>query len=166
MRRALVLLTLAMSAAFVSSALAASPTCVAPPGAGAVDQYCEVVPGAGGPSTPARGGKLRPVPAPAPNGISPGTTRRLAEQGGQLGVAAAQALGATPPRVRPRHKAARDPRSVPKSSGNLLRALGNDIGGGPTVGSGLIWALLLIAIALSAAAWVRYRRRSPGARES
>ncbi len=60
MRQALSALVLLALMAFAPSARAASPTCIAPPGTAAVEQYCENLPGAAGPERPKGGSAQRP----------------------------------------------------------------------------------------------------------
>ena len=168
------LLLCACALAFlVASPAQAAPKCQAPPGTGAVDQYCEVVPGAAGPKSTGLGGRGRAPRAPAPGGIPGGTSRALA--GGQPDGGVARVLGAPQSaagRAAAKPKTGRDGKgkardaAEPASGGNVLGAVGKAIENGPQIGGGFSWALILIALAMAAVAWFAYRRRGSAGEEA
>lgn len=130
-------------------ASAADPTCQAPPGTAAIDQYCENVPPPTGGSGAGHGGS-----APTQSAVPARTARQLAKHG--AGALLALAGGST-------H--ARDTGRQPAAPGSPLGSVGASLTRGDTIGSGLVWVLLAIALALGGAAWLRFRRRSPPTRD-
>jgi len=143
---------------------ASAQSCEAPPGTGAVDQYCETIPRADGDEGASNPGSTRsrdPLPA---------STRRALRSGGSE----AQALGELlegPPGERRRGDAGRrgaedgrggaglsptteEPSSDPFSA--LTASLGQ---GGETVGGAFVWILVALALLMLSLAWLRFRRR-------
>lgn len=157
MVRRLVLLAFAL-ALLAAAPAAAQRTCIAPPGTAAIDQYCEVVPDAGGD----RGSTdLRP-----PVAIPQETAEQLARSGGQ-GEALLRQLGQDPakPRGAGRRPSGPADSSDPGPSApsdNPLDAVSSALSSGPTVSSGFIVALLAVTLLVLSWGWIAYRRRTGG----
>lgn len=152
MKRFVCLLLVALACTWATAARASSSTCQAPPGSGAVDQYCEVIPGAKGPTSPATG---QSPGAPAPGGI-PGAVEKRFAHTGPSGAAAGRALGARPGEGgKPRSGRGGSPqehrRSLPVQHrvppvqhrvppvappGGVLNAVGKAVTNGPQTGLG------------------------------
>ena len=164
-----------------SGASATADNCNAPPGTSGIDQYCEVLPGAGG----TNGTHHKKKPA---THVSPQVTKDLQRQGSagaailQLTQQSGAATVTTPPKVttvkrhKTRHKkkaAATTPSSsntTPPSSNtdNTTRsapandpvsAVGNAVSVGSGVGAGFVWVMVGIGLVFGAMTWISYRRR-------
>lgn len=158
-------------------ASASTTNCVAPPGTAAIEEYCETVPSAtGNPSGGAR----------APHPLSGSTQAALRSQGAD-GKALAGLLrsdGSAPAGgassssassssssssggggagggggAKSRGGVADTSASQDEPSSNPLRAVTSAVQAGPTLGGGLVWALLAITALILAAAWLRLRAR-------
>lgn len=143
---------------------ASAQSCEAPPGTGAVDQYCETIPDAGGDRGASDPGPTRsrePLPA---------STRQALRSGGSE----AQALGELlegPSGERPgsdagrrgdneRGRAGLSTRRVEEPSGDPFSALTASIGqGDETVGGAFVWILVALTLLVLSLAWLRFRRR-------
>ena len=144
----------------MTAAPAQAQQCVAPPGTGAIDEYCETVPTASGDrgsGDPQRAG----VPLPG---------RTVAElERSQDGQALNRVLKQDPAsRAERRAKgeelpAAPAPRSgqpVPREpESNPFSAVQEAIAGGPSTGPLLGLTLFLITLVMLGGAWLAYRRR-------
>jgi hypothetical protein len=175
-------LTAIVLALIPAAASAAGTNCQAPAGTSGIDQYCEVLPGAGGSGSSGHHKKKAASP------VSPKTTRDLEHQGtaGAAILALTQSGGApaatqTPPpaaktKTHKRHKAAattpsnsQTPPSAPKPSvagpkgpapGNdPFSAVGNSVSVGSAMSAGFVWVLVGIALILGAMTWLSYRTR-------
>lgn len=153
---------LAIIGALVATLLAAAPahaqTCEAPPGTGAIDQYCETIPGAKGDRSSLGGGQGREPAA----GRS--TDQALADAG-RDGRAVLALPGGAPPGGPPPERASQSPEgrsgdaaARKQPSDNPLDAIASSIGSGPTVGGWFLWLLIASGLAMAALAWIRYRR--------
>jgi hypothetical protein len=157
-----------ISPLFSGVALGAAPNCQAPPGTSGIDQYCETIPsstgshGAGGHggsggaidrstqrALSAHGKAGKAILDLTASGGAPSGTQKKSASGHSAGSA-----GGTSP------KGSSDTGSAPRStSNNPLSAIGSAVDSGASAGPAFVWLLIGIAIALSAAAWVGYRRR-------
>ena len=175
-------LTAILLALLPAATSVASTNCQAPAGTSGIDQYCEVLPGAGGSGSSGHHKKKAASP------VSPKTTQTLQHQGeaGAAILALTQSGGApaaaqTPPpaaktKTHRRHKAAatvpnnsQTPPSVPKPSvagpkgpapGNdPFSAVGNSVSVGSAMSAGFVWVLVGIALILGAMTWLSYRSR-------
>jgi hypothetical protein len=170
MRRVLIGLAALMIVALLPAAAHAT-TCVGPPGLGAVDQYCELVPASGGHTGSGTSSKKKTIPA---------TTRTQLQQAGRDGqgvLALAQTTPAAATRKKPKtstrqsrstrstttptrstttptRSTARTP-SVPSSG--TLDVVHSALLDGPTVSLLLPWALLALTLAGGALAFRRRR---------
>lgn len=143
-------------AALVLATPAQAQRCDAPAGTGAVDQYCEVVPGDRGDRDPGPGG--------GPT-IDEPTAAGLAGQG-EDGAALARSLGRDPAGLEPRTPKNKDSDAVTLPdvpSSNPFSSVTRAIGGDATLGSVFFWALFGIVLAMLGWAWVAYRRDSTSA---
>ncbi len=183
MGRALSALVLLALMAFAPSARAASPTCIAPPGTAAVEQYCENLPGAAGPERPRGGSAQRPRGGSAqrPRGGSAQRPRGGSASGGVPSSAPVvidrrtgrprrpselESARATVGAKRPSQRS-RDPRPVSLSSrglsapsGSVVKATRNVLGNGGEGSPALLWILVAIAVAMGAVAAWRHRTGS------
>lgn len=153
---------------------AAPPSCQAPPGTSAIDQYCETIPGASGDRgsrSSQRGQSLRQV---VPAGVV-GQLRRGGPAGqailnlpatvastnasAQKGASAQGPVGAETQRQGggPRTRA-QEPAAPGARSDNPLDAIRSAASSGTSAGSGLAWVLVALGVAMAGLAWVRYRR--------
>ena len=125
--------------------------CRAPPGQGAVDQYCEVIPAAGG-SVPAD---------PQANGgadLSRSTLAALRRAGPDgLAIIAVAEDSSAPRSGREQGSATRVGAASPPSG--LVGAAVASFSQAATGGGWLPWALLLAAVVAVSAAWASNRRR-------
>jgi hypothetical protein len=148
-----------------TSAAIAAP-CSAPPGTAALDQYCEVVPSAGGTGHNTSHGKAEAVSPPVQDAIDSlpaSQARELAQTMDRLGPAAAK-------EVSPRPRAGihgtgpgvdrGEPRVPAEPSGNPLSAAARAVTGGPTSGPVFPWVLISVWAMLAGVSWVRYRGRT------
>jgi hypothetical protein len=167
--------------ALVPAAASATTNCQAPAGTSGIDQYCEVLPGAGGSGS---SGHHKKKASP----VSPNTTQTLEHQGSagaailaltQSGGAPAAQTPAPAPKAKThkRNKTAvvvkpnnsQTPPSGPKPSvagpkgpapGNdPISAVGNSVSVGSAMSAGFIWVLVGIALILGAMTWLSYRSR-------
>jgi len=164
-----------------SAASASADNCNAPPGTSGIDQYCEVLPGAGGTNGTHHKKK-------AATHVSPQVTQDLQRQG-SAGAAilqlAQQSGAATQPAPKPvattkRHKTHHHQKTsatvttpsnsqTPPSSGdqttrsapanNPVAAVGDAVSVGSGVGAGFVWLLVGIGLVFGGMAWISYRRR-------
>jgi hypothetical protein len=141
---------------------ASAQRCVAPPGTAAVDQYCETVPTAGGDRDSS--GPRAPVTP-----VAPSTSAALA-RAGKDGEALNRALGQQPGKASQGVKGTRrdgaasgsgsGSAAIPSApSDNPLTAVRQSLASGDTIGSGFVWALLLVTIGVLTFAWIGFRRR-------
>jgi hypothetical protein len=162
-----------------SAASAAGDNCNAPPGTSGIDQYCEVLPGAGG-----TGGSHHKKQT---SHVSPKVTQTLQHQG-SAGAAilqlAQQSGAATQPATKPdaskqhktRHHHKTSATTVPSNSttppapkadtttrsapaNDPVSAVGNAVSVGSGVGAGFVWLLVGIGLVFGGMAWMSYRRR-------
>ena len=163
MRRRLTVLSVVVALVALLAGTAHATSCVGPPGLGAVDQYCEVVPTSGGHA----GGGTKHTSKPLPT-----ATRLQLQQAGSDGqgvLALAQTAPATAPKKHATSKKkARNPAPASGStpvatptpvvaSSGALDAVGHAVVDGPAVGRWLPFALLALALGAGALA---LRRRS------
>ena len=146
------LLVLVFALALLPAATAsAQRTCVAPPGTAAIDQYCEVVPDAGGD----RGSNDPRPPATLPQE----TADRLAGSG--QGQALLRQLGQDPAKPKGAKRARTEAAPAPDApSSNPLDAVSSALSSGPTVSSGFVVALLAVTLLVLSWGWIAYRRRT------
>jgi hypothetical protein len=167
--------------ALPSVASAAGVNCQAPAGTSGIDQYCEVLPGAGGNGTSGHHKKKH---------VSSQTTQKLQSQGSdgaailQLTESSGSASAQTPPvtttvkKHKTHHKkksAATTPSTSsgtptkptapatsagPSPGNDPFSAVGNSFNVGSGVDSGFVWVLVGIGLVLVAMAWLNYRTRS------
>jgi hypothetical protein len=153
--------------------------CEEPPGRSGLDQYCESVPGATGDRSPGAG-------AGSGRDVSPSTRQRLERSGaaGQalLGViggpsdgdeeSAADGDGGGKSSRRQRDADGKSSRgssgsgnqkAADEPSNDVLSAVRSAADSGASAGPVFIWALVVVALLMVGAAWVRYRARG-GAR--
>ena len=169
-----------------ASASAAPVNCQAPAGTSGIDQYCEVLPGAGGNGTNHKKKKQH---------VAPSVTKKLQSQG-DAGAAilqltessgAANAQTATPPapvkQHNTRHKkkqAASTPsgstttqttpakpvapaaRPEPAPADDPFSAVGNSFSTSTGLSGGFVWVLVGIGLVFAAMAWISYRGRTRG----
>ena len=146
MRRALLI---AFVTAAATAPAAEAQLCVAPPGTAAIDEYCELVPGAGG-DRPSRGAGLgvRDLPAGALRDLAgAGDDGRLLASA--LGKPSPDAVGAASPDPSPRRPSEADR--------DLFGAVVQGAGSGPLAGGGFV--ALLLTLAAGIAGWSRLERR-------
>jgi hypothetical protein len=158
LRRIAALLVLT-SALVAPAGAGAQASCEAPPGTGAIDQYCETIPQAQGPGAagdPSSTRAPRPLPASTLRALRGGgdDARALAESlagpaGSDRAGKGSEKAGAAPA-VQP--PSSEDPSSDPFSA--IKAAAGS--GGG--VGAGFVWVLIALTLLMLAAAWLRFRR--------
>jgi cobalamin biosynthesis Mg chelatase CobN len=170
-----------------SAASAANVNCQAPAGTSGIDQYCEVLPGAGGNGTTGHHKKKH---------VSSQTTQTLQKQGsaGQAILALTEASGSatgettapattsTPAKHKAHHKKQSSSTATPtttstgtqtptktttqaKSEGpspsnDPFSAVGNSFSVGSGVGGSFVWVLVGIGLVLVAMAWLQYRTRN------
>lgn len=154
---------------------AVAQECQGPPGASAVQQYCESIPAAGGTTRPPRGSATASADGSSGSGAStaqsslPQDVRRQlgASEAGQAVVglvesadAASPDGGATPGggKSDAGEKATSSP-AADAPSGSPLRAVSSSIESGQTIGDGFLWALALITVAAIGGSWLAYRSR-------
>lgn len=160
-----------------TAAPAVSQECKGAPGTSAVEQYCESIPAAGGKTRPTGQGSSGGSSGSSGSGIPPSVQRELASspQGraviavaqsdgsgsGDSGRKAAGENGATGDRNRPAEDDA-VPKTPPAAepSGNPLRAVASSVKTGSTVGSGFVWALIVVTLAALGGWWLARRRGS------
>jgi hypothetical protein len=157
--RAFVLAALLL--ALTATPAAAAGRCVAPPGTGAVDEYCETVPTDHGNRGSGDTGSNGPA-------ISDKTITQLAASGTD-GQELAQAIGADPTKLaaavgakakRPHGSKVVPAVAVPDApSSNPLNAVREAVGGNSTIGSGFIIALIVIVLLMAGWGWIAFRRR-------
>ena len=164
---------LLLGAGLLAPAASAQQDCQALPGRSAIEQYCEVLPSAGGdrPTGSPRGG--------SGGDTLPGSVRRQLDQAGEAGdVVAGLASGsAGADEARSRDGRTGDGAGggmssdgTPSSGGvpgepsdNPLEAVRSAAEAGPSSGSALLWALAAATVLLAGLAWLRHRRRAePG----
>lgn len=145
-----VALLVAVGALALPAGASAQTSCQAPPGTGAIDQYCETIPRAEGP-----GGAGNPGSTRAPQPLPPSTLRAL-RGGGEDARALADSLGkggrkggAAPALEAP---------SSDEPSSNPLPAIKASVGSGGGIGAGFVWILVGITLLMLALAWLRFRR--------
>jgi hypothetical protein len=139
--------------------------CTPIPGRSALDQYCESIPGASGPESPTSGRHHK-------RSHLPGHTRSSLRHHGSAGAgvlslvdgagAAGAPTGAASGHGARHGRAAKDAAADAtgdEPSNNPLAALASGVGSGSSAGPAFVWLLLLLAAALAAVAWLRYRRR-------
>jgi hypothetical protein len=155
---------------------AAPPSCQAPPGTSAIDQYCETIPGAGGDRgsrSSQRGQSLsQVVPASVVGQLRRGgpvgqalldLPATVANTNTSAPAASAQGgggAGTQRPPGGPRARAQGPPAPRARSD-NPLDAIRSAASSGTSAGSGLASVLVALGVAMAGLAWVRYRR-SPG----
>lgn len=145
-------------AALVLAAPASAQNCIAPPGTGAVDEYCENVPDARGDE----GGKGSGSSGSGGQ-VLPSTLAALAASGTD-GEALVRALGEDPNAGQPPKSGRRDelqgPATRPSApSSNPLDAVTQAVAQGATIDTGFVLAGLALLLAMLAWAWIAYRRR-------
>jgi hypothetical protein len=164
---------LLLGAGLLAPAASAQRDCQAPPGRAAIEQYCEVLPSAGGDRSAGdrRGGSGRDA--------LPRSVRRQLDQAGAAGHAIAGLAGGSVGADEARGGRSRDGRTgegagggvssdgtassggVPgEPSDNPLEAVRSAAEAGPSSGSALLWALAAATVLLVALAWLRHRRRA------
>ena len=153
---------------------ASAQSCEAPPGTGAVDQYCETIPDAGGDRGASDPGPTRsrePLPASTRQALRSGSSE--AQALGELleGPSGQRPSGEAPTGERGgdagrgggkegRSKAGLSTRRVEAPSGDPFSALTASIGqGGETVGGAFVWILVALTLLVLSLAWLRFRRR-------
>ena len=166
-----------------SAASAANVNCQAPAGTSGIDQYCEVLPGAGGNGTTGHHKKKH---------VSSQTTQTLQKQGsaGQAILALTESSGSasaqtttpastsTPAKHKAHHKkkaastvtstgsqpptkTTSQAKSEGPSPGNdPFSAVGNSFSVGSGVGGSFVWVLVGIGLIFVAMAWLQYRTRT------
>lgn len=129
--------------------------CVAPPGTGAVDEYCEVVP-------TSKGDRGSGDPKPR-TPLSPQTAADLNRSGAD-GQGLLQAVGHDPATTdvtaKGKKKRPSPAASVDAPSSNPLGAVGQALGDGSTIGTGFIIALIAIVLLMAGWSWVAFRRNA------
>lgn len=159
LRRIAALLVLT-SALVAPAAAGAQASCEAPPGTGAIDQYCETIPQAQGPGAAGDPSSTR---APRP---LPASTLRALRGGGEDARALAESLagpaGSSDRAGKGSEKAGAAPAVQPPSSedpsSDPFSAIKAAAGSGGGVGAGFVWALIALTLLMLAAAWLRFRR--------
>jgi len=154
-----VALLVAVGALALPAGASAQTSCQAPPGTGAIDQYCETIPRAEGP-----GGAGNPGSTRAPQPLPPSTLRAL-RGGGEDARALADSL-AGPAGEGRRGKGGRKGGAFPaleapssdEPSSNPLPAIKASVGSGGSIGVGFVWILVGITLLMLALAWLRFRR--------
>ena len=155
--------------AVLASAAPAATTCLAPPGQGAIDQYCELVPAAGGDRPSAAAPRARDVLAP----VTARALRRFGSDGRAVALLAQTSpapAAAVLSRRRTRHVTRHVARHVTRPAQphavrvlapvSTLAALRDDVFGGPPGSAWVPWAVLVLTLG-GVAAWGFSRRRSP-----
>jgi hypothetical protein len=137
----------------------ADQTCVAPPGTAAVEQYCEVVPAAGGSQD-----RHRRDPAPIP----PSTAQRLSRS--SAGQDLLRTLGHDPVTAKHAGAAKAHRRSSAATPGTAaaprppgddpLGAVTSALSSGPKLGGPFVGVLLALTVLMLGWGWVAYRRRA------
>jgi hypothetical protein len=152
------------------TAALAQSNCVAPPGASAIDQYCEVVPDGTGGSSTGRGRGSDAVPAGGASrpAIPRRAASRLSEAGPEgdrilsLAGASSQQSGTRGDRSERGSDAARpehgDSEPFAAASENPLEAVVRAAEDQARVGSGFGWVLLLALAAMATWGWISFRR--------
>ena len=164
---------LLLGAGLLAPAASAQRDCQAPPGRSAIEQYCEVLPGAGGDRSAGNpgGGSERDA--------LPRSVRRQLDQAGEAGDVVTGLVGGSGGADEPRGGRSGDGRTgqgagggasgdgtassggVPgEPSDNPLEAVRSAAEAGPSSGSALLWALAAATVLLVALAWLRHRRRA------
>lgn len=148
----------------MAAATPSSATCAAPPGISAVDEYCEVIPSAGGP-----GGAERD---PVSSRISQRTRKELA-RAGESGRAVLALPAGSPERATVNNRrgsripesgtrgavaSARRAHAPSQPSNDPFGALMNAVDRGIEAGPAYPWIIVSLTIGISGAAWVRRRR--------
>jgi hypothetical protein len=160
----------ATSAILLGASPAAAQECVAPPGTAAVDQYCENVPSATSDSGSA-GSDRR-----APSERTSRAIQRSGESGRELNrflgrettTASTGSTGKSGTSGSSEERSSKSgsgsteqPAAAPQQpSSNPLGAVQSAVNSGDTVGSGFIWAMIVLTLLMTGIAWMRYRRRS------
>jgi hypothetical protein len=167
---------LLVGAGLLAPAASAQRDCQAPPGRAAIEQYCEVLPSAGGDRSAGSGGGGSGGEALAPS------VRRQLHQAGAAGDVISALAGGSAGVDKAPGGGSGDGRSgegagggasassgggaassggVPgEPSDNPLDAVRSAAEAGPSSGSGLLWALAAATVLLAAFAWLRHRRRA------
>jgi hypothetical protein len=164
---------LLLGAGLLAPAASAQQDCQTLPGRSALEQYCEVLPGAGGDRSTSGGGG-----GSGGEALSPSVRRQLG-QAGAAGKVVAGLVGESSG-ARPRGDGSPDGRTgggagggtsgngntsnggVPgEPSDNPLEAVRSAAEAGPSSGSALLWALAAVIVLLTAFAWLRARRTEP-----
>jgi hypothetical protein len=159
---------LLIGAGLLAPAASAQGDCQALPGRSALEQYCEVLPGAGGshPAGTRGGGSGRDA--------LPRSVRRQLERAGAAGGVVAALVGGSGGTDGTRGGGSGDGRtsggagtggegtassaSVPgEPSDNPLEAVRSAATAGPSSGSALLWALVAVIVLLAGFAWFRHR---------
>lgn len=154
MRRCLLFCMLAL---WVAPGMASAQRCDAPAGAGAIDEYCEVVPGSEGDhdAGPSSGGP----------GISDSTAAALAGEGDD-GEALSRSLGKDPATAKPGKRGGASKAPVTGSSSadvpgsNPFSAVSQAVSGSSTIGAAFFLALIAVVLFMLGSAWVGWRRSS------
>ncbi len=161
---------LLLGAGVLAPAASAQQNCQSLPGRSALEQYCEVLPGAGGHRSTGGGGGGSGAEA-----LSPSARRQLGQAGaagkvvaglvGESSGAGARADGSRDVRTGggasggasgDRTGSSGDIRDEP--SDNPLEAVRSAAETGPSSGGALIWALVAVILLLTGAAWLRHRQ--------
>ena len=163
---------LLLGAGLLAPAASAQRDCQAPPGRAAIEQYCEVLPGAGGDRSAGGGGG-----GSGRDALSPSVRRELRQAGaagkvitGLVGESGADATGGGGSGDGRSGAGAGDSGSGDgtassggvrgEPSDNPLEAVRSAAEAGPSSGSALLWALAAVIVLLTALAWLRSRRRA------
>jgi hypothetical protein len=148
------LLIVALAALAVSLGLpagAGAAFCRAPPGQGAVDQYCEVIPTAGGSVPAASLGK---------GGADlSGSTLASLRRAGPDGLAVIAIAKASSAPLKNKQRVSRTPQVAASAPNGFFGAAAASLSHAATGGGWLPFGLLLIAAVAIAASWASRRRR-------
>jgi len=154
------LVGVSFAVALAPTAAMASSTCVAAPGTSAVDEYCESIPGVTG-GTPSQPPANNDGSAGIRSSLPPAVRAQLRTS--TPADAGILALSATSDRSTPQHA----PRQANVSSSALgdaapsnspVHAVVSAATGTTTVGAGLPFAMLGLAVAAAGIVWIRARR--------
>jgi hypothetical protein len=156
----------------LAPAASAQQDCQSLPGRSALEQYCEVLPGAGGHRSTGGGG------GSGGEALSPSVRRQLGQAGpvgkvvaglvGESSGAGARGDGSHDKRTgggtdggASGDRTGSSGRVRDEPSDNPLEAVRSAAEAGPSSGGALIWALAAVIVLLTAFAWLRARRTEP-----
>ena len=145
----------------------AKKSCTPLPGRSGLDQYCETIPGPTGDRSAGSGsGTGRHVSS---------STRRRLKDSGSAGQALLGVIGgssgsggsgtgggkgsANGKSSGGGSKSSSEAGANDEPSGNVLSAVKSAADSGSTIGPGFVWVIAILALALAAVAWIRYRVR-------